>query len=820
MRYLQFVVITFFSVCILSLSLNGQTSLDLSTIRVEELTDAQVQRFLQELKRSGLQDEDWERFALRNGMNQVELVKLKTRAQATRKAASSELERMNMAQIDTLAPSTGTKPIINLDQVFKEIKGKNFGSAAFNNPNITFEPLLNIPTPRNYILASGDELIVNVSGVSEANYKLKVSPEGLIRIPVAGPVQVSGLTIEAADRAIRNKLSSTIYSSLKTGRTKLDITLANIRSIRVMVIGEATVPGTYTLPSVATAYHALFACGGPSANGSFRDIQLIRNNKTIAVIDVYQFLEKGNRKSDLVLMDNDIIRINSYKVRVEIKGEVKRPGLYDVAENETFRDVLTYAGGYTDNAYTGKIHVYRNDVKDRKVVTVSEAELSKVVPGRGDVFIVNKILNRFSNRISISGAVFRPGDYELKKDMTLIGLLEEADGVREDAFMFRGTIQRLKDDLSPEIISFNVEKLLNKLIPDITLKKEDRIEIFSKFDLREGYYVKIDGEVLNPGTFLYAEGMKMQDLILMAGGLKESSYLNRVELSRRVKDTSSATSVDSKTATVFVRKINADLNDSNESDQIDLLPFDEVVVRSAPNYYVQKNVVIEGEIMYSGKYTLQSKDDRISDLIARAGGLSPFAYPEGAVLVRTRNLSKTEQANYEQGIRNLMKQSLSSGANPALIQAQALNHIEKKSDIVGIELETILENPKSEFDLFLYDGDTIRIPRQLQTVRVSGEVLYPTLVRYDEERTFKHYVINGGGFGDRAMRKRSYVVYPNGTITGTKSFLFFKNYPEISPGSEIFVPTKRERERLRAIEAVTLASTLVTMLAILFTTLR
>ena len=796
----------------------GQSTPDMSMLRVEELTEDQIRRVVIELDRSGLGDEQFEKLALQQGLSPVELVKLKTRIQAFRKAQGNTIGN-GVRKTDNISDQE-KKPLSSYSDILSSLQSRNFGADVFNNPRISFEPNLNLPTPRNYVLASNDELNIDVSGVSEANYKLKISPEGVIRIPVAGPINVSGLTIEEARKAIIKRLSNTIYSSIKSGRTKVDVSLGAIRSIKITVIGEATAPGTYTLPALVTAYNALYAAGGPGNNGSYRDIQVIRNSKTIATIDVYQFLLNGNKKNDINLRDGDIIRISAYSKRIEIKGEVKKPGLYDVAENETFGQVLSYAGGYTDNAYTARVSVYRNTPTERKVSTILQSELPLSIPEKGDVYLIGKILNRFSNRININGAVYRPGDYELKEKMTLLGLITEADGIREDAFLTRVTIHRLKEDLSPEILSVDLEKLLKKQVPDIELKKEDRITVYSKFDLKEGYFVKVDGEVSSPGTYLFEEGMTVQDLILMSGGLKESSSLKRVEISRRIKDTSSTLTEETKTAKIFQQEITNSLSDSSGFSKFLLVPFDEVVVRVAPGYFVQKNVVIEGEVLYGGKYTLEAKSDRISDLIKRAGGLTTSAYLEGAVLVRTRNFNRTEQANYEQGLKNLVKQNLQAGTPANLVQAQVLDIIEKRSDFVGIDLGRILDDPKSEYDLFLNDGDTLRIPKQLQTVRVSGEVLYPTLLRYDPNFRFKDYVLGSGGFNDRSSKRRSYVVYPNGSVKGTKSFLFFKNYPTLSPGAEIYVPLKRERERLRNGEVITLGATLVSMLAILFSALK
>jgi len=792
---------------------------DLSNVKVEELTDDQIRRFVVEADRLGMKDEQIEDLALQRGMNPVEIVKLKDRVQAMRKAMGGAAPvdggtKVTGRQMDSIS-ALEQRPLTDFNTVFGSLRMRNFGAGVFNNPRISFEPNMRLPTPKNYQLAADDELLIDVSGYSEANYRLKVSPEGRIRIPVAGSVVVNGLTIEQAKRLIIQKLSNTIYSDIRRGHTSVEVTLGSIRSIKITIIGEATIPGTYTLPSLATAYNALYACGGPGLNGSYRNIQVIRNNATVAEIDVYQYLTTGSKKHDIRLMDQDVIRINTYSTRVELKGEVKKPGLYDVKEGETLGTLIRYAGGYTDNAYTAKIQVFRNTSKDREVTTIAESRIEHLIPRRGDSYIIGKILNRFTNRVSIKGAVYRPGEYELKEGMTVRNLIEEADGIREDAFGNRAIIHRLKDDLSPEIVSFEPEKLLNGSIPDIVLKKEDRVTLYSRFDLKEGYYVSMEGEVANPGVFLYEEGITVQDLILLAGGLKESASVQRIEISRRVKD-ADPKSPNRKTAIIFEQNITQDLRDSASFARFVLSPFDEVVIRPAPGYSVQKNAFIEGEAIYTGKYTLQAKGDRISDLVKRAGGLTPEAYLEGAVLVRTRNLTRAEQSNIEQGLNNLLKQSYEAGGSTAVVQNDLNRIAQKKSDNVGIDLRKILDHPGSEYDLLLNDGDTLRIPKQLQTVRVNGEVLYPTLVRYDKEMGFKDYILDAGGFSERSSKKKSYIVYANGSVKGTRSFLFFRHYPKVTPGAEIYVPMKRERERLRIVEVVSLVVTLATLLVIAF----
>ena len=471
---------------------------------------------------------------------------------------------------------------------FNVLQSKNFGADVFANPRSTFEPNLSLPTPQNYILAAGDELLIDISGYSDASYRLKVTPEGFIRIPLVGPIPVNGLSIEQAKKNIKNKLAKTVYTNLQSGKTKIDIALVGIRSIKVTIIGEATYPGTYTLPSVATVYNALYACSGISPNGSFRNVQVVRNGTTVVKIDVYDFLVNGSKKNDITLKDNDVIKINTYDVRVELKGEVKKPGIYDVAGNETLEKIIQYAGGFTDNAYKSRIQVFSNTEKDRQITSLKETAIATTIPKGGNTYIIGKILNRFNNRISIKGAVYRPGEYELKTGMTILDLINDADGLREDAFLSRGVIHRLKDDFSPEIISFDLEKIMKDKLKDIAIKKEDRITVYSKFDLKEGYYVTISGEVSAPGFFLYEEGLTIQDLILMSGGLKEAASPNRIEISRRIKSPDSTNLQNGTTAIIFQKNISINLKDSIGMDTLTLSPFDEVTVYSSPGYYAQK----------------------------------------------------------------------------------------------------------------------------------------------------------------------------------------------------------------------------------------
>ncbi len=811
-----------FAFCISAFYSKAQSTGTLSNIRAEELTDDQVRGFQLEINRLGLSDEQLQDLLVSRGMPVTEFVKLRIRIQALRSAALTSSSTPGNTPTDRRRGDSlitaNSNPVYDYNNLIKWIKPGNYGFDVFSNNKLTFQPDLRIPTPLNYRLAAGDELLIDVSGLSEASYRLFVSPEGIVRIPLAGPVFVNGLTIEEARRLIVKKLSSTIYTAISSGNTKVDIALGTIRSIKVTIIGEAVLPGSFTLPSLATAFHALYACGGANNNGSLRDIQVIRNNETIATIDVYEFLQNGSKRNDVRLMDQDVIKINHYNKRIELKGEVKRPGFYDIIAGESFTELINYAGGFTDAAYKEKVQVFKNTSKERKITTLDQSQFSSAIPDAGDVYIIGKILNRFTNRISIRGAVYRPGDYELKPGITLKQLIQEADGLREDAFTGRGNIHRIKKDMRPEIISFDLEQIINDRQKDIELQAEDRIIIFSTFDINEGYYLIIDGEIASPGVYLYEEGMRVQDIILMAGGLKESASRKRIEIARRIKTTDSS-SASSKVAVIFQQDVSSDLRDTSLIHFV-LQPFDEITVRTAPGYSIQKNVVIEGEVVYTGKYALETKTQRISDLINRSGGLTKDAYLQGAVLVRTRMLSRTEQSNNELGFQNLIKQNILSGTPAFLLQNQVLTSINQRSQFVGIDLAKIMEQPGSKYDLLLMEGDTLRIPKRLQTVRINGEVLFPTMIRYDKTLSFRDYINRAGGFSERSLRRHTYAVRANGSVRGTKSFLFFKNYPSVMPGDEIYVPVKRERERLRTGEWITISATLISMMAIVITLLR
>ncbi len=808
----------------------AQNTQNLSSVRVDELSDAQIRQFIQQVEASGLSEAQLEQVASARGMAPSEISKLRERVNKLKQNQGTTDKPKSNTQNSSYDKNVRSNPggrqlnyepdssEVELDpekaeEALNAFKPKVFGSDLFKNSKITFEPNLRIATPANYSIGPDDQINIDIYGYSEASYKLVVSPEGTINIPYVGVVQVSGLSMEQATARIRSRLS-TIYSNINTGNTKVAISLGDIRSIKVTLVGEVTRPGTYTLPSLATAFNALYASGGPTENGSFRTIEVIRNSRVVSTIDVYDFLLRGFQRNNVRLQDQDVIRIPTYRKRVQFSGEVKRPYIFEALDKDRLRDIIEFAGGFTTEAYTARIKIIQNTAKERRITDVFANEFGTYTPNNGDKYFAEPILERFENRVVIEGAVFRPGAYELEPGLTLSQLIKKAEGVKEDAFLPRGYIKRLRTDNTSELISFDLARIINQTAADIALLREDSVTISSIFDLRDEYRVTIEGEVRNPGQFGFSENQSLEDLIQQAGGFKEGASARRIEISRRVRD-AEAGAANSKTSEVF--QVDVDQNLRIQGPRFVLQPFDIVVVRNAPGYETQRNVRVEGEVLYPGTYTITRKDERISDLVGRAGGFTDLAYLDGASLKRGDAAEKGTGKNRinsketdDQKVDRLKR--LQSTVNDS---TERVDENISGSSLVGINLNRIIENPKAKYDLILEEGDVLMVPKQLQTVKVNGEVLSPVTVIYESRKGFKEYIANAGGFSQKALRKRAYVLYPNGSIQSTKRFLGFNNYPIVKAGAEIFVPTKEEKRKITAAETVGLASALASMGAII-----
>jgi len=789
---------------ILTVSAIGQTpelmNGDLSKIKIEELSDQQILQLRQRAEESGLTEAQMKAMLITRGFPPNEINKLEERLKLI-DSGLTELKVSDRSRQDT--SQTAEAPELNIE--FEPgPESRIFGYDLFRNKNLTFEPSLNIPTPPNYQIGPEDQLIIDIWGASQQNYQLSVTPDGNIYIENLGPIQVSGLTIEQASDRIIGRLKN-IYAGLSgpNRNTYAQVTLGNTRTINIIILGEVNMPGTYTLSSFATVFNALYASGGPSFNGSFRNIDLIRNNELIAVLDIYDFLMTGTQDNNIRLRDQDIIKVNPYVSRVDLTGEVKRPGLYELAEEENLEDLITYSGGFSEKAYYKTLTVYRNTDTERKILNVSREDFQNFIMQNGDSIPVSPILKRFENRVTINGAVYRPGEYALNDGLTLNELINRAEGLTDDAFLNRALIYRTRADLSLEIIPVDLKPIINSEA-SFNLNKEDIVSIASIFSLREEYYVEINGEVNHAGIFPYMENTSLEDIIVMAGGLKESASLSKVEVARRIKSGDTEPSNGS-ISEIFYFNIDKELNIASEASDFKLQPFDKVFIRKSPGYEEAQSLTVEGEVVYPGTYILGSKSDRISDLIGRAGGFTSEAYLEGAQLMRKVEINEERR---QEIIENLMTESADS---------LQFNIEESNEQAIGIDLNSIMKSPGSKFDLLLQDKDRLIIPKELQTVRLSGALLFPITVRYDKSYNFNKYISMSGGFADNAKKKKTYVIYANGSVDKTNNFLFIRNYPDVQPGAEIVVPQKLPKEKLTTGEIIGITSALSSMALIIVT---
>ncbi len=694
-----------------------------------------------------------------------------------------------------------------------DLKQTVFGREIFSNKNLSFEPDLNIPTPKNYVLSAGDELLINVWGDSELNLKLKVSPEGTILIPNLGPVSVSGLTIEAAESRIRQELGrimATLSGDTDGGNTFVSVSLSQIRSIKVNIVGEVVAPGTYTLPSFATLFNALYAAGGVNEIGSLRNIKVYRNSKEVAQLDVYDYLLNGKYKTNIRLEENDMIIIPPYDQLAVVQGKVKRNRIFETKKGETLQQVLNMAGGFTGDAYTKDVRVKRKAGSRYQIATVTEDKYPTFTMMDADSLMVDSVIPFYENRLTITGAVWRPGEYELNSTVhTVKELIKQAAGLKGDEFAGRAQITRLNPDFTTTVIAVDIRGILNGTSPDIELKPEDQLNIPSLFDLREPYTIKVSGAVNSTDTVLpYRNSLTIEDAIIMAGGLKESAATVNVEVARRIKDPK-AEQNSNITAKVFNFTLNDDLGlisaDGTTSENVFTLePFDEVYVRFSPGYQEQQVVKVDGEITFAGDYVLAEKNSRLSDIIAKAGGITPDAYVKGASL--KRKLTDDEMRRLE----TLMELS----SNKQSRDSVGLSLANIKDYSVGIDLEKALAHPGSAHDVVLRDGDKLYIPQLQSTVKINGAVTYPNSVTYTNGMSVGKCLSQAGGYNDIA-RKYPIVIYMNGKVATTKkTFIFFKRYPKVEPGCEIVVPTKTQRDRKTSLaEVLSIASSTTSMAA-------
>ena len=726
----------------------------------------------------------------------------KANAVARRGNDSVDTQRVN-TELDEVRTKQNDYPRIEDEQDSIKV----FGRDIFRNANLTFEPSMNIATPVNYRLGPGDQLQIEVWGASEANITQKVTPDGYISIPDVGPVNVNGLTVQAATNRIKAKLSQ-IYSGMASSNVNLSthvkVSLGQIRTIQVNIMGEVARPGTYALSSFSTVFHALYKAGGMSKMGSLRNIKVVRGGRTVATVDVYDYIINGRSHSDIRLQEGDVILASPYDALVLIKGKVKRPMYYEMKSSESIRTLIGFAGGFSNDAYRGAVTVDRNNTKERTVATVDDMNYGVFKVKDGDVVSVGEILDRYDNRIEVKGAVYRPGYYELGKDIqTVKDLIEKADGLLEYAFTNRAVLHRENDDKTLEVISLNVKAIIDGTEADVTLHKNDVLFIPSKYDLEQKGTLEIRGEVYKPNVFPYAANTKLEDLIIMAGGLTESASTVRVDVTRRIIDRK-GTKKQKEIAQTFSFGVKDGFVVEGEPGFV-LEPYDQVFVRRSPGYSEKVNVTVSGEVEFEGDYSLNVRNERLSDVLEKAGGLTEFAYIEGARLERQMTPEEYKQA---QELMDMVASNNKVSGNDSIVVPQV-----SRTYPVGIDLKEILANPHSAIDPVLQDGDVIVIPQYMTTVSVSGSVRKPNSVVYDPKMKLKDYISEAGGYAERARKSGTFILYPNGHI---KELGRNASAKDIMGGSKIIVPQKG-RSQWNLATTLTSVTTSVSMLAVIAT---
>jgi protein involved in polysaccharide export with SLBB domain len=760
---------------LVGLFVSGQLPSDLSKAKANDISDAQLQEYLQKASTAGLSDSQIEQELKKRGLPLSEVDILRARINQLKQQGAVSQSPGNMVVIPANAKRIATS---NENSIGASGASVVFGSELFSNPSLSFEPDLRIPTPKNYVLGPDDKLLLDIYGVNMLQQSLEISPEGTVNLKYAGPIYINGLTIEDATKKINDKLAK-YYPAIRSGQTKAVITLTGIRSIKVILVGAVKKPGAYTLSSLATLFNALFVSGGPADNGSYRNIQLIRNNKVIETADLYDFLLKADQSSNVRVKDNDVIRVPYATTNVSLGGEVNRPGVFEMKSNETLSQLIEFAGGYKSSAYKARIIGSRQTDFDKKVLDISKDSIALFKPFNGDVFNVGTIIDRFQNRVTIQGAVFKSGVFSFEEGMTVQSLIRKAEGLKEDAYMGRAIITRTRPDLTKEFINVS---LSNDSSSNLLIAREDVLQVLSVFDIKDQFTVNINGAIRKPGNYVFEDSLTLKSLILQAGGFTENATGTDIEISRRKKDVSVN---DPGSPIVEIIRINDNKDLSMGSADFTLKPFDIVSVKVNPYYKDQISVSVNGEVLIPGTYSLTSRVEKISDLIKRAGGTLYTANISGARLRRKNNL-------YDVDLKIVRKIAESSAKDSSGV---TIEDERKAYNEIAIDLLKILSAPGGKEDILLEEGDAIYIPSINNMISVSGEVFKPLEISFDETKSLKDYLSDAGGVTNSANKKRIFVVYPNGKAARIKSlFLFFKTYPKITAGAKIFVPKEPEKK--------------------------
>ena len=792
----------------------------LAYINIDQISDEQIQAFWDKAQAQGYSLTDLETAAQVKGIPSSQISKLRQRIMTL---STSRVNKNNNPQTNKTSSNAqevfGRTPINRAkDSLTLTEKNRLFGYDFFQNPKISFAPTINVPTPENYIINTGDELLIEVWGATENSTTQKVDNQGNIILPLAGKVHVGGLNFTEAKARINTALRRIYagiaapegsYSKIYTG-----VSIANIRTVKVNIIGEVQAPGTYSISALSNVINALYASGGPTKNGSFRNIQVVRSGKTIATLDIYDFLLKGSQQGNINLIDQDVIIVPPYKNQVEVIGFVKREGLYEVKEGEKLSNLIDFFGGFSANAYKDNLVIERISGAKREVKEVALSEAEKFAIYGGDKLIVHKLSDIYHNKISITGAVYQPGNYAYKDGMTVLDLINKAAGIRDEAYLNRAILFRTLNRVDKQSVNFSLKDILEQK-QTIPLQANDSLHIYGRDSLSLKYFVRIEGAVRKPQQVPFAKGMTPEDLIIIAGGFIEGADHSQVQVARQTNDTNFK---------IISNIQNVPLSENLEGKQsIELEPYDIVTVRFQKGYTPQQIVKIEGEIAFPGSYAILSKEERISSLIERAGGFAPYAYIEGATLLRKKGREKEDNAQEKQ-LKKLKKVdkelSIIETEENTEDKKQKEKNDEKNEYRVGINLKRIMNNKNSYEDLILKEDDVLIIPSEKQTIEVKGLVLAPSLVRYERGKSTKSYINSAGGFSDNAQKRSVYVMYSNGDVKGTKKFLFFRSYPKVAPGAIVIVPEKPERKGMSATETVSITTAITTLAILIYNTFK
>ena len=772
------------------------------SVSAQSMTDTQVLEYVKQAMQQGMGQEEIAVQLLSRGVTEEQALRVKEmyQQQMGTTATSSESESVistsrlrqiqekaqkeNAVQLGTnvsLSSSGQTNNgVVNLlgDTLsFRRYNPEDevFGRNIFNTASLTFEPNINLATPENYRLGPGDEIIIDIWGASQNTIKQEISPDGFINIPNLGLVYLGNKTMKEADGLLKEELRK-IYAD---SGNSIKVTLGNIRTIQVNVMGEVMFPGTYTLSSFSTVFHALYSAGGVSPIGSLRNVKVARGGSVVATLDVYEYIMKGKIEDDICLQEGDVIIVPAYEALVKITGKVKRPMRYEMKKNESVGTLLAYAGGFASDAYKKTLRVIRQNGSEYSVATVDENNYTNFQVQDGDAVTVDPILDRYTNRLEIKGAVYRPGIYQLSGNLnTVRQLVEKADGLLGEAFTARAVLYRERENLTREVQPVDVVGILNGTVPDIALRKNDILYIPSIHDLQDWGKVTISGEINKPGEYTYADNMTLEDLVITAGGLKEAASIVRVDIARRIRDPKSTTESETTGENYSFALKDGFVIDGQPG--FVLQPYDQVIVRRSPSYSEQVNVTVNGEVLYSGQYNLRTKNERLSSVIERAGGVSKFAYVRGAKLTRVANAEELKRM--EDAIRMIRKEIGDAVATSMGLTVDS-------TFTVGIDLEAALANPGSDADIVLREGDVINVPEYNNTVKISGAVMMPNTVSFLQGKKVSYYLSQAGGYSSQAKKSKKFIIYMNGQVAEVKG----SGKKQIEPGCEIVVPNKTRK---------------------------